>query len=367
MGENEALIQSRLSTSLEDPNWDDFLQNTRNGHYEQTSLWARIKLVEGWHPIRVIFLKNKQIIAGFQILKRCKFPFGNIGYISKGPVVKSNDAQLKKLVIERLQEITKENRIRMLIIQPPDNSADLSSVLFKLGFLPNCLIDLINATVILDVRKNLDVLEKSLKRQKRQNIRRGLRSGLTMKEGNKNELSLFFEFMLETCKRQGVSPHPAKKESLTKMWELLYPRGLLKLFMVELCGEEISGILAIPFRDSLFLWKFGWSGKYGKLRPNDFLFWETIKWAKNHGYSYVNFLGVDSEAKQVLKESGNVADHFRKTSTFFKLAFGGELVFLPEARVYIYNPIIKWAYKNILPIINSNSWLSKKITSCQLQ
>src|ERR1017187_3150477 len=75
-----------LSPELEDPYWDDFLKATPLGHFQQSSLWARAKDIEGWRPVRMILTLDGQIAGGFQILT-AHTRFGLIGYVSKGPVV----------------------------------------------------------------------------------------------------------------------------------------------------------------------------------------------------------------------------------------------------------------------------------------
>jgi hypothetical protein len=43
----------RESVDTEDSGWDAFLESIAQGHFQQTSMWARAKSIEGWRPIRV--------------------------------------------------------------------------------------------------------------------------------------------------------------------------------------------------------------------------------------------------------------------------------------------------------------------------
>src|SRR4051812_17228245 len=86
------VIDGRVATAswspeLTDSAWDDFLQGTSLGHFQQSSLWARAKSGQGWRPIRIVLRLDGQIAGGFQILARRSRRFGSVGYIYKGPVV----------------------------------------------------------------------------------------------------------------------------------------------------------------------------------------------------------------------------------------------------------------------------------------
>ena len=91
---NGRLAAAWSSAELEDSNWDDFLEATPLGHFQQSSLWARAKDIDGWRPLRTILTLDGQIAGGFQILTR-HTRFGLIGYVSKGPVlIKEEDGLL---------------------------------------------------------------------------------------------------------------------------------------------------------------------------------------------------------------------------------------------------------------------------------
>ena len=49
-------INACQSTNDEDCNGDAFLASTLGGQYLQTSVWAKVKSLEGWRPVRVVFI-----------------------------------------------------------------------------------------------------------------------------------------------------------------------------------------------------------------------------------------------------------------------------------------------------------------------
>jgi hypothetical protein len=132
-------------------------------------------------------------------------------------------------------------------------------------------------TVHVDLRRNEDELLSRMKRQKRQNIKAGLQAGITVREGTKDGLDVFFDYMLETCKRRGVPPNPPNKNAFDLVWSLFSPTGTIRLFFAEYGGERTTGMVVLPLGDYVTLWKFGWSGRFAEHRPNEVLYWEVIK------------------------------------------------------------------------------------------
>jgi peptidoglycan pentaglycine glycine transferase (the first glycine) len=341
-------IQFELSSVLEDQEWDRCLENAPSGQYEQTSFWARAKAYEGWRPVRILFRKDSKILAGCQILKKSVLLLGSIGYIMKGPVVFDADRIGVDYIISTIVAIIKKYHISAVIVQAPDNDRLISERLPKRSFLKNYLHEVTNATLMLDLSKDVDVLFAEMKRQKRQNISHGARSGITITQGTERELSAFFSFLTETCRRQNTKPNPYSEQYLRHIWNVLHPLGRMKLFIAGLESEKISGILAICFGQGVWLWKFGWAGKYGKLRPNELLFWEVIQWAKKEGYRSLDFVGIDINVANKLSESEPAEDLLR-TPTFFKLGFGGKVRVLQGDKIYIANPILRSIYKAKYP------------------
>ncbi len=65
-----------------------------------------------------------------------------------------------------------------------------------------------------------------------------------------------------------------------------------------------------------------------------------IKWAKAKGYRYFDFGSVNRKTAFSVKQKETLPKEIIKTPSFFKLGFGGEIVYLPEANVYIPNVIL---------------------------
>ncbi len=343
-----------LSANEIDDAWDSFLESKRDGQHEQTSRWALIKRRDGWKCLRIIFTLKNQIWGGYQILYKRKGILGNIGYISKGPIVPVQDNEFIDFVVKTIRQSAKKNKIRLLLVQPADCSSEMSSLLKEKGFCVNYIDGIyMDATLSLELEKREDELLGDMKRQKRQNIKKGIKKGVSVREGSKEDLHDFFCCMTKTCERQGFKPNPSSCEFFHEMWDLFSPGGNFKLFIAEYKNEMVSAIVAIPFGDTVYFYKFGWSGKYGKCRPNDLLYWEIIKWSKKQGYKSVDLVSVDRGTAEKKLNGQAERDNRVKGTSLFKLGFGGEILYLPETTVYIYNTILALFYRISFRLLNS--------------
>jgi Uncharacterized protein involved in methicillin resistance len=184
---------------------------------------------------------------------------------------------------------------------------------------------------------------------------------VTVREGKKDDLDTFFHFMTETCKRQQVTPSPSNVNFLHRMWDLFSRKDKIKLFMAEYEGEVVSCIVVVLFGDTAYLWKLGWSGKYSKYYANIFICWEIFKWAKANGFSFADMDAISKNLADKVSKGETATEEMSKTYSYFKVGFGGDVLRLTKGFVYIYNPVIRWAYNLFMPYINSIPFLKRKI------
>jgi len=359
---DKGLLTARLSLQKDDPQWDAYLAKTTYGQFYQTSMWAQVRMLDGWQPLIVVVTLDDAIVGGFQILIKSKRHVGKIGLLLKGPVVASDDPIIWNYVIDTLKNTARKNRIKALIIQPADRDKLMPGALAKADFSLNHLEYVVkNNTVVINLQKDEESLFMDIKRTKRQNINTAIRKGVIVREGGREDLRTFFRFMLETCKRQGVSPSPSNEEFLFKLWDIFSSSENVKIFVSEYEGKIITCLIVIPFGDTAYLWKFGWSGEYAKVFPNLIIYWEIFKWAKANGYHFADLGAISKELAETLWNNEHISDELHKTYSYFKVSFGGEVVRLTEGFVYIYNPLIRCAYNAFMPYINSKPSLKKKL------
>lgn len=338
----------RISNVSEDPAWDDFVAEAPDGHYVQTSLWAKAKALLNWRAVRIVVMREKHVVAGAQMLIR-SFPLvGAVGYVPKGPLntLNKDDFELTKHVIDQLHQVARKNGVRYLAVQPPNNGEALARQLPSWGFQPSSRELTPTATILLDLSKDLNEILAQMRRKTRYNIRLGQRKGVVVREGTEDDLTTFYRLLSATGQRRQFSSPP--EAYFSNMWRIFQPRGYIKMFLAEYDGEAVSTLLAISFGNTVTLWRGGWSGRHDSCRPNEVIHWAAISWAKAQGYRFCDFEGLDPEVAESVTLGETLPDSLRRTPSFFKLGFGGQVTHLPPPYDHIYNPFLRWSYASVL-------------------
>lgn len=331
---------------MSDPAWDAFLAGEWMGHHEQTSLWAQAKSrVAPWRPARLLFERDGTILAGAQVLLRSAGRLGRIGYLPKGPVGPLEDPAWQRGIASSLANLGRELGLSYLVLDLPAEASRLTDELDRVGFRrhPDSLppANLMGATTVLDLSLDRETLFARLRATLRNYVRSGLRSGLRFREGGRADLDLFFSMLSALCQRRGVSPNPPQPRFYQELWDAFSPRGSARLFFVEHEGEPIAGLFGLMMGRAFRAWRVGWSGRHGRLHPNEVLWWRTIEWAQDHGCSTFDFLGVERASAEAFLAGRPLPKSNTSGMSLFKLGFGGQAIVLPEARSMAYHPVLR--------------------------
>jgi lipid II:glycine glycyltransferase (peptidoglycan interpeptide bridge formation enzyme) len=338
-------VTSWISESLEDSLWNNFLTSTNLGQFQQSTYWAKVKRLEDWSPIRFVIIRKRQIIGGFQMLIR-QSRWGCIGYISKGPVLFPYTEELAVYVTQLIVEVAKQRKLRAIITQPPDECAQLLPVLIDHGFKKNYIIDVIDATLCVDITSGVEALRKGINNKTRTQINKMLRAGVTLREGSDSDIAKFFKLMKMSCERQGgVKPNPPTEEVFRELWRVFHSAGHSKIFLSEYQGTVIGAALCIMFGGRVTFWKLGWDYKTCKFSPIKLIALEAMNWGSQHGYSYFDFAGIPRKFAEKILENNTLNEQLKRHRDFFKFKFGGKPKLLPQSLIYFPNPIFKGIYQ----------------------
>lgn len=349
-----------------DPQWDTFLNSVAGAEFEQSSLWATVKMKDGWEPFRFVFQTGEKIIGGYQILIKDKKLLGRFGYVMKGPTYLHDYQDYAENIAQHLLETASYLQCKFLIVQPPFVAPEVDTYFEKRSFTHERLLKIIQSSIVIDLEnKTSDNIFADFKPKRRQNIKKAEKSGLIFSEGTFSDLQCFFDLMLTTCNRIGVSPNPNTINKLEYVWDQFGSRDMMKLFFIESKGEKICGIVTILFGKKVYLWKFGWSGKMANLHPNEFLYWKIIEWSINNRYISIDFgnasgANLHQEYKQCIIIPVN---SIRKNSAL-KLGFGGNITLYPKVRIVFFNGFYHLVYLLISLIEKAFPQLMKTLKKC---
>lgn len=120
--------------------------------------------------------------------------------------------------------------------------------------------------------------------QVRRNIARAEREGVQVRWAeDERDLDVFYDLHLKTRHRLGVPVQPRRYFEL--LWQRIIGAGLGFILLAHKDSVPIAGAVFLTYKTTL-VYKYGASDSdYWGLRPNHLLFWTSIRWGCEHGYS----------------------------------------------------------------------------------
>jgi lipid II:glycine glycyltransferase (peptidoglycan interpeptide bridge formation enzyme) len=327
-----------LSTAVCDPEWDRFLEATPGGHHLQSTYWGEVKSILGWRSVRVLVTCDGAICGGAQILLRRLPVLGSVGYVPLGPVLATDDPVPRDLILRGVQAVARRQRVLLLVVQPPIGQDAVARDLLLRGFREarDALRPLPTATLLVDLSRDEEALLAGMKNRTRYSIRLAQRKGVEVRQGGEQDLDTFYRLLAMTGERQHF-PVPAQGY-FRDLLRFMAPHGHAKIFIAEFEGQPLSAALVIAFGDVVSYKRGGWSGQQGHLHPNELMHWTAMRWAKQQGYRYYDFEGI--ELSQIAPGGGTAI----RSVSAFKAGFGGDVVLLPGAYEWIHNPVLRRGY-----------------------
>jgi peptidoglycan pentaglycine glycine transferase (the first glycine) len=336
-----------VSRELSDPGWDRFVETTRGGTYQQSSMWARVKATVDWRCVRLTLRRDGEIVAGCQVLVRSFARVGAIAYVSRGPLVASDHPDALPTMLKVLQQLVNDEPFLYLKLQPPPDRDDMPALLRKARFTPSGLDTAPTMTTRVDLSRSSDALLAGMRSSVRRNIRQAQHRGVTVREGGDRDLSVFYDLVEVTSRRQGFTPYP--RTYYQQMWRTFSEKGHARLLIAEHQGEVLSSVFLIGFGDSLVYKMGGWAGIRSGPRPNELLHWTGMQWGRDRGYRYYDLEGIDRSVGQAIIAGKSRKDLPFHGTTKFKLAFGGQVVQFPGSYDFAGQPLLRLALRWIAP------------------
>lgn len=351
------ILMSRL---MSDPIWDSFVEDHPHGHYSQTSLWARVKAIQGWQPVRVLAKMGNRIVAGAQMLVKSAPIAGKVGAVWRGPLFSDDRPDLGKAVLEGMIGACKCSGIRFLALSLPFEDVHLVQAARKFGFNENLLGDIDSrCEIVVDLSPGLEDILARMSSKRRKIIRWADKRGIEIREGAAEDINTFYKLHLISAKRQGFIPYP--KKFYQRLWQVFSPSQRVKLFIAEYEGQPVSAQVTILFGDTANAYKIGWNRQHANLYPNDKLDWHTMCWAKAQGYRWYNFMGIEIPVAEALCKGLPVPHDHKYTYSQYKLNFGGQPVFYPPSYERVFIPGEKWLYRVIFYRLSKNAIISRLV------
>lgn len=276
----------------------EFLQKHPKTNFMQSPEWAKVKT--DWKNEIIVVKDNKGNIKGTMSLLLRKVPIINryIMYAPRGFVCDIYDKETLKELTEKAKEVAKKYKAFIFRLDPDvlQEDEEFKKIIKELGYKTKNNIKNINQVIQpkyvfrLDLRnKTEEELLKSFESKTRYNIRLAGRKGVTVREGTREDLKIFYDIMKTTGSRDEFFIRPLSY--FEKIYDEMGEKHA-KIFIAEYEGEPISATLPILYGNKVWYLYGGSSNKHRNLMPNYLIQWEMIKWALENKCDWYDFRGI---------------------------------------------------------------------------
>jgi len=288
-------MNSRIITYPEKELWNDFAANYPTGSVLQSYEWGELKACFGWRPIRLVLEEAGKIVAGAAILKK-EIPYINhsLYYAPRGLLVDFTKRDQLHDLLEAIEKEADRDHAISLKIDPEVSAFDaiVTGNLRNAGFIRAAKQIQPRATFIINLDRPLDELLAGFEEKTRYNIRLAEKKNLVLKTG---VLEDFWKLMEETTARDKFHAHPKKyyEKMLEKLAGDEKNKMRVKLKVAYFENQPTATAIVGYFGDTATYLHGASSHEYRNLMAPYFLHWEIIKEAKNLGYKFYDFRGID--------------------------------------------------------------------------
>lgn len=222
------------------------------------------------------------------------------------PVVKDNNKEILALILENYDRLIKHKAIYSQfrsLWQQQEEKEIFAAYNFEFEE---------HLDILVDLSLSEEELNRQMHKERRHNIRRAVKKGVTFQELIHPEgIDAAHALVKNTYKRIKL-PVP-DKTFFHHVYRLLSPKGMVKFFAARFNGIFIGVRIVLCYKDIIYDWWTGSLDEYKNKYPNDLLPWKIFLWGKENGYKRFDFGGAGKPGQPY-----SVRD--------YKLKFGGQLV-----------------------------------------
>jgi len=263
-----------------------------HNQFPQSWEWGEFQISAGNRVMRLGFKDGDRLFFALSLIKKV-LPLG-LNYFY-APRINLENLSLEKIkfIFDSIKSIAKKEKVIFLRFEPANG---FSIADFRLPIIRTIDVQP-SRTVILNLEKTADELLSAMHQKTRYNIRLAEKKGVIIREAGVDDFEKFWKLMEETKQRDGFRLHG--KEYYRKMLNIQYPISnsqlSIRLFVAEYESKIIAGNIVVFFGDTVTYMHGASGGEYRNVMAPYLLQWHIIKLAKDSGYKYYDFYGVDEK------------------------------------------------------------------------
>jgi len=255
--------------------WDDLLLTNDQSTFFQTSAWARVLADSySYKPLYFTIFDNRKISALIPIMQINSFLTGKRGvslpFTDECPSIASNAKQHEALIETIIQYGKSAGWTHFELRGGNDYLADET---------PAATFYTHHINLIEGESKIFSAFRNSNKR----NIRRAGKKNVTVELCHSSDaLKEFYRMNVATRRRHGLPPQPYN--FFKKIYDHIVSKKKGIVVLAKFQEKIVAGAIYLLFGDNV-IYKYGASDtNYLKMRPNNFVMWQAIKWCIGNGF-----------------------------------------------------------------------------------
>lgn len=258
-------------------------------HPLQSWAWGEFRKAMGIDVVRLmakgLVLSERKRVDGW-LLTFHTVPMTplTIGYFPKGPIPTA-------AMLAELATLARQKNAIFIQIEPNV----LNSLKFKVLSLkylhPSHHPLFPTYTFVVDLTKSEEDLLRDMHPKTRYNLKIAQKHGVVIKEDYSREaFATYLQLSRETTQRQRFYAHNETYHQ--RMWEILHPAGLAKLFTATYQGEVLAAWIIFSWKDTIYYPYGASSREHRDVMAPTLLLWEIARWGKRHGYQSFDLWGA---------------------------------------------------------------------------
>lgn len=271
------LLEIKILDKDDESDWNSFVDSADDSSIAHKLGWKNV--IETTMPHKTFYLltrKNKKIVGILPLVHFSNKFIGNkivsMPFLNHGGVC-SESEEIKKSLVKKAIEITKENDIDLLELHHTQNvDMDLSTCEDKVAF-------------YFDVSQDVDNTFQSLHKKVRYKINKAQKNGLRFKMGGCEYLDRFYNIFAYNQRELGTPVFGIN------FFEKIFDefKEEMKISLIYYNDIVTAAAIVSVYKNSI---EGMWAGslkKYQNLYINEFLYWKYIEYAIENGLTSIYF------------------------------------------------------------------------------
>jgi peptidoglycan pentaglycine glycine transferase (the first glycine) len=306
---------------------DLYIQHARNLNPLQSWEWGEVKSPE-WTPIRFGIYEGKNIVfVGTLLVKKMPIIKAKFGYIPR--LLYIPDSSLFIKILTEIKHFAQKRNLSHILIDPDvnfttylKNKGDVHHLFSKLGFTPLKNSIQPQRTIVLDLLKSEKELLASMRSKHRQYIKKSYRNGISIQQGEREDLENFCSIMKQISTERGYVMHST--EYYKKVWNYFSRGENILLFLAYKTKIIVGAYMILLNKENAFEMYGGCNQEGNRLLANYSMKWEAIQHCKKIGKNFYDQWGAEYLYPGLIQ---------------FKEGFGGNVIEYPPSFLYRFDKI----------------------------